>query len=253
MVKRNLIRVLGAAVAVAVPVAASAAGSPPDGAHRGLPQGSEPVALNPADFTTTIDNPYWPMKPGNTWVYRETDTTGAREKVVVKVTHKTKRIANGVLARVIRDTVTEKGVPVEVTDDWYAQDSKGNIWYLGEYVTNYDEGKVVDHSGSFEAGVDGAQAGIAMPADPVPGLSYRQEYFKGEAEDKASVVSVRQEQVEVPFGFFRRDVLMTRDLVPTEPRVQELKFYARGVGPLLSVHTDGKGGRAELVSFRRGR
>ncbi len=92
-----------------------------------------------------------------------------------------------------------------------------------------------------------------MPANPVPGLSYRQEYYKGEAEDMGAVISVRDEQVEVPFGYFKRDVLMTRDLVPTEPRVQELKFYARGVGPLLSVHTDGKGGRAELVSFRRGR
>jgi len=127
-----------------------------------------------------------------------------------------------VLARVIRDTVTQNG-------------------------------RVVDHAGSFEAGVDGAQAGIAMPADPVAGLAYRQEYLEGEAEDRAAVVSVRQEQVEVPFGFFRRDVLMTRDLVPTEPRVQELKFYARGVGPVLSVHLDGSGGRSELVALRRGR
>ena len=252
MVKRNLICVLAAAAAVAAPVAASA-GGPSSADNQGLPQGSEPVTLNPADFSTTIDNPYWPMKPGNTWVYRETDTTGAREKVVVRVTHKTKKIANGVTARVIRDTVSERGVPVEITDDWYAQDRAGNIWYLGEYVTNYDKrGKVTDHDGSFEAGVDGAQAGIAMPAHPVPGLSYRQEYYKGEAEDRASVISVRQEQVEVPFGFFKRDVLMTRDLVPIEPRVQELKFYARGVGPLLSVHTDGKGGRGELVSFTRG-
>ena len=75
-------------------------------------------------------------------------------------------IANGIEARVIRDTVTENGVPVEITDDWYAQDAAGNIWYLGEYVTNYKNGKVVDHGGSFEAGVDGAQPGIAMPAEP---------------------------------------------------------------------------------------
>ncbi len=253
MLKRNLICVLGAAAAGALPVAASAAGGRTAAENGGLPQGSEPVTLNPADFTTTIDNPYWPMRPGNTWTFRETDTSGAREKVVVKVTHKTKRIANGVTARVIRDTVSERGVPVEVTDDWYAQDRSGNIWYLGEHVSNYEDGRVVDHAGSFEAGVDGAQAGVAMPANPVPGLSYRQEYLKGEAEDRASIVSVREEQVEVPFGFFKRDVLMTRDLVPTEPRVQELKFYARGVGPLLSVHTDGTGGRAELVSYVRGR
>ena len=219
----------------------------------GLPQGSEPVHLNPAHFTTRIDNPYWPMRPGSRWVYNEGDTEGTRQRVVIKVTHKTKLIANGVRARVVRDTVTEKGVPVEITDDWYAQDRRGNIWYLGEYVTNYENGKVVDHGGSFEAGVDGAQAGVALPANPKPGMTYRQEYYRGEAEDKAAVITVGEEQVQVPFGYFNKRILMTRDLVPTEPKVQELKFYAPGVGPLLSMHTDGPGGRAALVSFRPGR
>jgi hypothetical protein len=228
---------------------AAAAGSSSQG---GLPQGSEAVKLDPADFSINIDNPYWPMSPGSKWVYSETDTEGTNQKVVVEVTDKTKMIANGIEARVIRDTVSENGVPVEITDDWYAQDKAGNIWYLGEYVTNYKDGKVVDHGGSFEAGVDGAQPGIAMPANPEPGLSYRQEYYKGKAEDKAAVITVGEEQVQVPFGYFNKDVLMTRDLVPTEPKVQELKFYARNVGPLLSVHTDGAGGRAELVSYSQG-
>ncbi|HEV2777286.1 MAG TPA: hypothetical protein VGV90_16985 [Solirubrobacteraceae bacterium] len=244
--------IAGWAVAVVAAASLAACGSEDD-PNRGLPQGSEPVKLDPADFTTKIDNPYFPMPVGTRWEYRETDTTGGREKVVVRVTDETKRIANGITARVVRDTVTEKGVPVEITDDWFAQDDKGNIWYLGEYVTNYEDGKVVDHAGSFEAGVDGAQPGIAMPADPKPGVSYRQEYLKGEAEDEGAVVTVGEEQVEVPYGYFKDDVLMTRDLVPTEPRVQELKFYVRGIGPVLSVHTDGDGGRAELVAFKRGR
>jgi hypothetical protein len=220
--------------------------------NRGLPQGSEPSELDPADFSTDITNPYWPMKPGSKWVFRETDTTGKKEKVVVTVTNKTKTIANGVEARVVRDVVTENGTPVEITDDWYAQDKAGNVWYLGEAVRNYQNGNLVDRDGSFEAGVDGAQAGIAMPANPEPGLSYRQEYYKGVAEDKGAVVTVGLEQVEVPFGHFTR-VLMTRDLVPLEPKVQELKFYARDIGPLLSVHTDGAGGRAELVSYTPGK
>jgi hypothetical protein len=220
--------------------------------YGGLPQGSEPSALDPADFSTEITNPYWPMRPGSRWVFKETDTTGKREKVVVTVTDKTRTIANGVEARVVRDVVTENGRPVEITDDWYAQDRAGNVWYLGEAVRNYERGKLVDRAGSFEAGVDGAQAGIVMPANPKPGLSYRQEYYKGVAEDKGAVVTVGREQVEVPFGHFR-GVLMTRDLVPLEPKVQELKFYARNVGPVLSVHTDGAGGRAELVDYRPGR
>jgi hypothetical protein len=246
---------LAAGVAVAVGGGAGDSNARPASAdnNRGLPHGSEPSVLDPADFTAKIDNPYWPMRPGSRWVFSETDTQGTRQKVVVTVTGKTKLIANGVKARVIRDVVTESGTPVEITDDWYAQDKHGNVWYLGEAVRNYENGKLVDRTGSFEAGVHGAQPGIAMPANPVPGLSYRQEYYKGQAEDKAAIVTVGEEQVEVPFGFFDKEVLMTRDLVPTEPRVQELKFYARGVGPLLSMHTDGPGGRAALISYSDGR
>jgi len=245
-----------AAVTVALALGAAGCGSDKKdkGARAGgdLPQGSEQVDLDPADFTTRIDNPYWPMSPGSRWVYRETDGEGAEQRVEVTVTRRTKRIANGIEAVVVHDVVSEKGEPVEVTDDWYAQDKDGNIWYLGEDTAEYKNGKVDNRSGSFEAGVDGAQAGIALPGKPVPGLSYRQEYYKGEAEDEGAVVTVGQEQVEVPFGHFTK-VLMTRDLVPTEPRVQELKFYARGIGPVLSLHTDGPGGRAALVSYKAGK
>jgi hypothetical protein len=223
------------------------------GTPGSLPQGSEPVQLNSADFTTKIDNPYWPMKPGSRWVYRETDPEGTRQRVVVTVTHKTKRIANGITARVVHDVVTEKGTPVEVTDDWYAQDSAGNVWYLGEHTTEYENGKPTTTEGSFEAGVDGAQPGIIMPAKPRPGLSYRQEYYKGHAEDKAQVLSLK-EQVEVPFGHFRPGrVLMTRDLNPLKPKVLEYKFYARGVGPVLAVGVSGGSDREVLVSFQPGR
>ena len=226
----------------------TAAGS---GSREGMPQGSEPVKLDPADFSVSIDNPYWPMSPGTKWVYSETDTKGTNQKVVVEVTDETKMMANGIEARVVRDSVTENGAPVEITDDWYAQDKARNVWYLGEYVTNYKNGKAIDHGGSFEAGVDGAQPGIVMPANPDPGLSYRQEYYKGEAEDKAAIITIGEERVQVPLGYFDKDVLMTRDLVPTEPKVQELKFYTPNVGPLLSMHTDGDGSRAELVSYSR--
>ena len=122
-------------------------------AGAALPQGSEPVELDPADFTTRIDNPYWPMAPGDKWVYRETDS-GSEQRVEVTVTNRTKRIANGVEARIVHDVVTEDGELVEVTDDWYAQDAEGNVWYLGEKTAEYENGKVVSRSGSFEAGAD---------------------------------------------------------------------------------------------------
>ena len=128
----------------------------PAAASATLPTGSEQVDLDPAEFTTEIDNPYWPMSPGSRWVYREEDPEGAL-RVVVTVTDETKTIANGVEARVVHDVVSQDGEPVEVTDDWYAQDAEGNIWYLGEETAEYENGEVVSREGSFEAGVGGAK------------------------------------------------------------------------------------------------
>ena len=105
------------------------------GANRGLPEGGELFPLNPAEFTTEGNNPYFPLRVGSRAVFRETDKHGARQKVVVTTTNRTKLIANGVTARVVHDVVTEDGVFVEVTDDWFAQDSKGNVWYFGEATT----------------------------------------------------------------------------------------------------------------------
>jgi hypothetical protein len=217
------------------------------GSGQDLPQGSEQVELDPANFTTEIDNPWWPMKPGSRWVYRETDTEGANQKVVVTVTNRTKTIANGIEARVVHDVVTEDGKFVEVTDDWYAQDQDGNIWYLGEATTEYETGKPVSKSGSFEAGVDGAEPGIIMPAQPEPGMAYRQEYYKGEAEDKGEIVSLDQ-QAEVPAAHYQ-PVLMTNDTNPLEPKVNEFKFFARGVGPVLAIGVSGSSDREELLSY----
>jgi hypothetical protein len=228
------------------PGAAAAAAAPAD-----LPRGGERVTLDPADFTTRITNPYWPMRPGTRWIYRETDSSGARQRIVVTVTRRTKLLANGVTARVVRDVATDGGEPVEVTDDLYAQDRKGTVWYLGEDTAEYEHGKVVSREGSFEAGVDGAQAGVIMPAHPRAGMRYRQEYYAGHAEDRARVLS-RREQAGVPFGHFRR-VLMTREDNPLEPKALEFKFYARGIGPVLAVSVSGGSDREELVRYRRGR
>jgi hypothetical protein len=249
MSSREPIAAALAVLAAALAVAACGSGDNDSegSSNAGLPQGSEQVDLNPADFTTEIDNPYWPMAPGSRWVYRETDTEGTKQRVVVTVTPRTKKIANGVEARVVHDEVTENGEPVEVTDDWYAQDSDGNIWYLGEDTTEYEGGKPVSTAGSFEAGVDGAQAGIILPADPEVGVTYRQEYYAGEAEDEGEIFSL-DEQAEVPFGHFT-NALMTKDLNPLEPKVLEYKFYARDVGPVLAVSVSGGSDREELVSY----
>jgi hypothetical protein len=102
--------------------------SPGAATGTGLPQGSEPVELDPAD----VDNRYWPMEPGTRWTYREVDEEGKEVIVVVTVSSETKKITNGITARVVRDTVTEDSELIEDTLDWYAQDADGNVWYLGE-------------------------------------------------------------------------------------------------------------------------
>lgn len=260
-IRRTTLSLASLAALALAALGAAACGSDDGNAETGgasagestLPQGSEPVKLDPAEFTTEIDNPYWPMKVGSRWVYSETDSEGARQRVVVTVTDRTKQIANGIEARVVRDVVTDlkSGDPVEVTDDWYAQDAEGNIWYLGEDTAEYENGKVVTRSGSFEAGVDGAQAGVILPAEPKPGMTYRQEYYAGEAEDEAEILSLDR-QAEVPFGHFK-PALMTADTNPLEPKVLEFKFYARDVGPVLAVAVSGGSDREELLSYTAGR
>jgi hypothetical protein len=211
-----------------------------------LPQGEEPVRLDPGDFTTEIDNPYWPMKPGTRWTFRETDGEGGEATVVVIVTTLTKKMANGVTARVVRDTVTEDGQIVEDTNDWYAQDATGNIWYLGEDTAEFEDGKVSSRAGAFEARGYGARPGHALPAAPRPGMEYRQEFYKGEAEDSGRVLST-DELAEVPAGRYR-DALLTKDFTPLEPDVLEYKLYAKGVGPVLILTASGGAGREELLT-----
>ena len=234
-------------IVTAIVLLAACGGS--DSSSPELPQGSETVNLDSADFTTDIDNPYWPMTPGSRWVYRETDGKGGVQRVDVTVTDRTK-VIDGVEAVVVHDLVTEEGEKVEDTLDWYAQDKDGNIWYLGEDTTEYENGKPVSKEGSWEHGVDGAQAGIIVPAKPEQGLDYREEYYAGEAEDAAEVLSL-EGRAEVPFGGFS-EALITRNFTPLEPNVVELKFYARGIGPVLVVQTSGGASREELVRYTKG-
>ncbi|MGH3039415.1 MAG: hypothetical protein ACRDLZ_08430 [Gaiellaceae bacterium] len=213
-----------------------------------LPQGDEPLTLDPADFESGIDHPYWPMAPGSRWVYRETDGQGGVQKVVVTVTDKAKTIL-GIRATVVHDVVSEDGEVVEDTYDWYAQDRWDNVWYLGEETTEYDNGKT-NTAGSWEAGVDGAQAGVILPGAPEVGLAYRQEQYAGEAEDAGEILSL-DERAQVPFGSFE-GVLMTKDWTPLEPEILEHKFYAKGIGPVLVLAVSGASDREELLSFEPG-
>jgi hypothetical protein len=243
MVRRFAQLVVAVAIAAGTwPAGIAAAGTCP----VALPQGSEPVTLDPADFVDRIDNPYWPMAPGTTWIYREADTRGNAQRVKVTVTDRTRDIS-GVQATVVHDKVTEHGELIENTFDWYAQDVCGNVWYLGENTKEYENGEVVTTAGSWEHGVDGALAGVVVPSDAQVGMTYRQEYYAGEAEDAAEILSL-DEQAQVPFGHFD-DVLLTKDFTPLHPRILEYKLYAPGIGPVLVMGVSGGSDREELLSF----
>ena len=204
--------------------------------------------IDPADFSTKIDNRYFPLKPGTTFVY-EGKFQGAAERDEMAVTHDTKRVM-GVECLVASDRVTEDGKLIEQTYDWYAQDKEGNVWYFGEDVTEYKNGKVTGHEGSWESGVDGAEPGIAMPADPKVGQTYRQEYYKGVAEDKARVLRL-DGTARVPYGSFDH-VLTTDEWTPLERGVVERQYYVAGVGDIIEATVKGQPERIELVDVKHG-
>jgi hypothetical protein len=197
--------------------------------------------LDPADFQATIDHPLLPYRAGAYWLYE-----GGGETIEVTVTPDTKMIL-GINATVVRDVVSEDGEVIEDTFDWYAQDLDGNVWYLGEDTTEFENGEPVSTAGSWEAGVDGALPGIIMQADPAPGQTYRQEYYVCEAEDMGEVLSTT-ESVSVPYGDFDSCVEI-RDFTPLEPGVEGHKFYCNGVG--LTLELEG-GARVELIEFTPG-
>jgi hypothetical protein len=179
------------------------------------------------------------------WVY-ESQTEEGLERIVVEVTTDTRQVM-GVDCVVVRDTASLDGSVIEDTFDWFAQADDGAVWYFGEDTKDYENGEVVSTEGAWEAGVDGAQPGIVMPAEPRVGDRYRQEFYPGEAEDMAEILSLT-EQIEVPVGAYDQ-VVMTKDFTPLEPDVLEQKYYARGVGMILAVQIRGGTGAEELVEF----
>jgi len=199
------------------------------------------------NFVAKIDNRYFPLKPGTTFIYEGAMKDGT-ERIELYVSNQTKVIL-GVTCVVVRDRVTVNGELAEETYDWYAQDRNGNVWYFGEDAKEYKNGVVVGTKGSWTAGVNGAQPGIIMRANPKVGDVYRQEYYKGEAEDMAEVVSLK-EPATVPYGSFE-GCLMTKEWTALEPGAVAHKYYAPGVGLVLeTIDKDGSPGRVELVAIK---
>lgn len=239
--------------ALVILVAVLAAGCGASGGQAGGSSKKEETTyspnIGPADFVGQVDNKYFPLEPGTTYVYKGTTEEGT-ERVEVTVTNDTKRVM-GVECIVRRDKVFVNDELVEDTMDWHAQDKEGNVWYLGEAVKDYENGKVVSTDGSWEAGVDGAKPALIMPADPKVGEIYHQEYYPGQAMDKGKVLAL-DESTTVPYGSFD-DVLKTRDWNPLAPdgAVQH-KYYAPGIGLILEEAVTGTKETVELIELKKG-
>jgi len=199
--------------------------------------------INPSDFTTKIDNKYFPLKPGTTFVYQG-NSGGNQQRDVMSVTHSTKQIM-GVKCVVVDDRVWAGGKLSEKTFDYYAQDKKGNVWYFGENSKEYKKNGKVSTQGSWEAGKNGAKPGIIMQFHPKVGQSYRQEYYKGSAEDMAKVLKLNG-SAKVPYGSFD-DTLVSKEWSPLETGVAEHKYYAAGVGDIKEVTVKGPSETLGLV------
>jgi hypothetical protein len=203
--------------------------------------------IDPTNFVTGIDNPLFPLQPGTTFIY-EGQTEKGNERNEVVVTHDTREILE-VTCVVVQDTVLVDGNVIEMTFDWYAQDVQGNVWYFGEDSKEYENGAVVGTAGSWEAGVDGAQPGIIMEANPVVGDTYRQEYYAGEAEDWAQVLSL-DEAAAVPYGTYSGLVMTEEWSALDSPPVLEHKYYAMGIGFVLERTVQGGAGEIGLIEIR---
>jgi uncharacterized membrane protein YkoI len=200
--------------------------------------------IDPEDFTVKIDNPYFTLIPGTKLVY-EAQTEDGTERIEFYITDETRNVA-GVETRVVWDRVWLDGDLIEDTKDWFAQHENGDVWYFGEESYELIEGKVISSHGSWETGVDDAKPGIIMKADPLVGDIYREEYYAGEAEDMADILST-DAAVEVSYGNFS-NCLQTKNYTPLEPGVVENKFYCKEVGQaVLEIDLDG-GERVELIS-----
>jgi hypothetical protein len=247
--KMILALVVSAATIGGAAAASSAAGAGPANSFSTGAGPGWPRTLRPNDFVRQVTNPWFPLKPGSVWRYKGLKE-GVKTTDVATATRRTKKIV-GVITTVVHDVVSVKGKPEEVTDDFYAQDRAGNVWYFGEETEELNaQGKPTSTEGSFEAGVQGARPGVLIPGRPKVGLVGRQEFLKGEAEDHFRVLDLKA-RISIPFVSTRQG-LRTREWTPLEPATVDNKYYVRGIGTVREIAVKGPVEKLELVAFRAG-
>jgi hypothetical protein len=246
MKKICLAATTAALAALGVSASNAAAGAPSCPLPTFGPGPSYHPQIKPADFSPSVTNPLFPLKPGRTLVY-----TGTKDEKnalnMVDTTSRTK-VIDGVTTRVVEDRLYLDNVLEERTSDYYAQDRCGNVWYFGEDTATLDpHGHVISTDGSFRAGVDGAQPGVFMQAHPEVGRRFRQEWYQGQAEDTFKVLDLSA-RVTVPYGTFKH-ALKTQETTALEPAVVDNKYFAKGIGEVKELAVKGPLEKLELVEI----
>jgi hypothetical protein len=255
---RRLLKTAALATAIgAVMAACTSAGS---GGGSGSGSGSTTRSATPAasattvayragDFSTDVDNRWFPLKPGTTLVYRGTKDEGKALEYFT-VSRQTQKVG-GVPCRVVLDRLYLDGKLAETTRDYYSQDSKGNVWYFGEDTAELEpDGSMVGTEGTWHTGEAGAQPGVFMPANPRVGESHRQEYYPGHAEDFFQVVDLSA-SVSVPYKSFS-GTMLTKEWTPLEPDVLDHKYYVAGIGEVKEVTVKGPLEELVLIDVKHG-
>ncbi len=241
---------IGVAALLAAGVLAAKASTRSAAAAPRVAAAASVAVINPNDFTKPVPNPYFPLVPGTVFKYRGSE---GNQRFVERltITHSTK-VIQGVTTTVVKDILRRSdGSLAEKTEDWYAADNSGNVWYFGEDTATYHPNGTLDsREGSWEAGVKGAVAGIIMKADPMPTDAYRQEFYAGHAEDQAWTVQVNA-HVRVPLRGFDH-VVRSFEWTRLEPNVVSVKFYASGFGIVREQDVAGGTEKFELVAVTHG-
>lgn len=205
--------------------------------------GPDTTPALPTSLQATVTNQFFPLPPGMIQVFH-TQTAAGLEVDTVEVVGT--KVVNGFTATEVHDRVYLAGALEEDTYDWFAQDSAGNVWYLGEDTKQYENGVLVGTEGTWQWGVNGALAGIIMWGDTAGtvGKQYRQEYDAGNAQDVGKIVAFGQ-SVTVPLGTFT-GCIKTEEWSTLESGPHDNKYYCPQLGTVLEV--GGTGDRTELVT-----
>lgn len=237
---------------LALPIALAALLTACGGTSSTSSPGTTPVATTAADPANfgghVIDNPWYPLVPGMTWTYRGVKD-GQQSREIMIATSKI-RMIQGAPCTVVSDKLYLSGTLEERTLDYYAQDNDGTVWYFGEDTAELrPNGEIRSTEGTWLAGRNGAEAGIFMPADPQVGKGFRQEYYKGHAEDHFRTLSL-SEQVRTP-GASSSGAMLTEEWTPLEPNVIDHKYYVRGIGTVLEKTAKGPTEQNILVAVHK--